>query len=53
MLKSTCTFAENYKPLAENYKYMRRKLHILCRKMKMKLFICRNQQMKNIYIAQC
>lgn len=46
------SYVEIYIPIVENYKYIRRNLHTLCGKLKMKLFICRNQQIKNIYIAK-
>lgn len=39
-------YVEIYIPLVENYKYIRRNLHAPCRKLKMKSFICRKQQMK-------
>lgn len=39
-------YVEIYIPIVENYKYIRRNLHTLYRKLKMKSFICRKQQMK-------
>lgn len=43
---SILLYVEIYIPLVENYKYICRKLHIHCRKVKIKSFICRNLQIK-------